>query len=124
LQDKKVDKKKTFCKSLDKINENLDSMLSCKSKESGEVCAKNKKRLERINSLFKQIREIPSDGESLWNGTRQYIAKNADVMVKESKKKDGFYVTDSEARTVIKTVKKNVERLNKIIKNGNDKTSR
>ena len=44
-------------------------------------------------------------------------------MVKESKKKDGFYVTDSVAGTVIKTVKKKVERLKKIIKNGNDKTS-
>lgn len=126
LQDKKADKSKAICKSLDKINENLDSMLSCKSEKTGEVSAKNKKRLGKINSLLKQIKhsEIPSDGVSIWNGTRQYIDKNADVMIKESKKEDGLYVTDSEARTVIKTVEKNVKRLNNIIRNGNDKTSR
>ena len=126
LQDKKVDKKKALCKSLDKINENLDSMQSCKSEKPEEVCAKNKKRLEKIKSLFNQIREIPSDGVSIWEGTRQYIDKNAKLMVKVSRKKNkaGFYVTDSEARTVIKTVKNKVERLNNIIRNGNDKTSR
>ena len=126
LQEKKVNKTKTICKSLDKINEHLDSMQSCKGKNLGEVKAKNEKCLEKINKLLKQIkdRDIPSTEESVWKGTKQYIAKNADVMVKESKKKNGFYVTDAEARTVIKTVKKKVEHLNNIIKNGNDKTSR
>lgn len=126
LQEKKVDKTKTICKSLDKISVHLDSMQSCKSKKNGEVKAKNEKCLDKINKLLKQIKDgdIPSDGISVWNGTKQYIDKNANVMVKESKNKDGFYVTASDARNVIKTVKNKVERLNNIIRNDNDKTSR
>lgn len=126
LQKKKVDKTKNICRSLDKISEHLDSMQSCKGKKIGEVKVKNEKCLDKINKLLKQIKDgdMPSAGKSVWNGIKQYIDKNADVMVKESKNKTGFYVADSEARTVIKTVKKNVERLNNIIKNGNDKTSR
>lgn len=128
LQDKKADKAKAICKSLDKINEILDSMLSCKSGKSGVVCAKNKKRLEKINSLLKQIKygEIPLDGVSTWNGINEYMGKKSNVMTKESQKKnkDGFYVTASDARNVIKTVKNKVECLNKIVRNDNDKTSR
>lgn len=126
LQEKKVDKAKTICKSLDKISVHLDSMLSCTGKKLGEVKAKNEKYLDKINKLLKEIkdRDIPSAGVSLWNGTNEYIVRNSKVMVKESKNKDGFYVTASDARNVIKTIKNKVEHLNNIIRNGNDKTSR
>ena len=103
-------------------------MLSFKSVNSGVVCEKKKKRLEKINSLLKQIKygEIPLDGVSTRNGINEYMGKQSNVMTKESQKKnkDGFYVTASDARNVIKTVKNKVECLNKIVRNDNDKTSR
>ncbi len=129
VQDKKVDKTNSVCKSLDKICEHLDSMKSCKSEKQGNVTAKNERLLAKIKKRLTQIKEsdIPRTGVSLWNGTVQYIDKNAKAMTKEAQKKknkDVFYVADAEARMIIDRVKKNVKRLNDIIKNGDDKTSR
>lgn len=128
VQEKKIAKTKAVCKALDKINEHLDSMLSCKGKK-GEVKVKNEKRLEKIKTLMKQIKDkdLPQAGESVWTGTKEYIDKNAVEMVKESpkdKNKVEGYVTSVGAQKIIRRVKKNVERLNNIIRYGNDKTSR
>lgn len=128
VQEKKIAKTKAVCKALDKINEHLDSMLSCKGKK-GEVKVENEKRLEKIKTLMKQIKDkdLPQAGESVWTGTKEYIDKNAVEMVKESpkdKNKVEGYVTSIGAQKIIRIVKKNVERLNNIIRYGNDKTSR
>lgn len=128
VQEKKIAKTKAVCKALDKINEHLDSMLSCKGKK-GEVKVENEKRLEKIKTLMKQIKDkdLPQAGESVWMGTKEYIDKNAVEMVKESpkdKNKVEGYVTSIGAQKIIRIVKKNVERLNNIIRYGNDKTSR
>lgn len=128
VQEKKIAKTKAVCKALDKINEHLDSILSCKGKK-GEVKVKNEKRLEKIKTLMKQIKDkdLPQAGESVWTGTKEYIDKNAVEMVKESpkdKNKVEGYVTSIGAQKIIRIVKKNVERLNNIIRYGNDKTSR
>lgn len=78
---------------------------------------------------MKQIKDkdLPQAGESVWTGTKEYIDKNAVEMVKESpkdKNKVEGYVTSVGAQKIIRRVKKNVERLNNIIRYGNDKTSR